>query len=153
MCFTRTASRLQPPGLLGHFFGGEFFTHPCVVVMEFEISHRNPVFFTNQAFKAWDFGGCFSFFFSHLPCFGQFWCCLFQWWSVGYPKGGHSQDDVIEIVRIWGLKPCWISSAEALNCFNPLVCRSSDFQIFFLLKGGQHTPISLHIGVPERIFL
>ena len=89
MCFTRTASRFQPPGLLGHFFGGEFFTHPLVVVMEFEIGHRNPVFFHQPGVQG--MRCCCCCFFSYLPCLAQFWCCLFQWWSVGYPKGGHSR--------------------------------------------------------------
>lgn len=53
MCFTRTASRLQPPGLL-----------------ELEIGHKNSVFFTNQAFKACDFGGCFFRISGVWPSFG-----------------------------------------------------------------------------------
>lgn len=104
MCFTRTASRFQPPGVLGHFFGGEFFTHPWVVVMEFEIGHRNLVFFTNQAFKAWDFGGCFRI--SRVwPSFGA---VYFNDEASGIQRED-IRDDVMEIVRIWGLKPCWIS--------------------------------------------
>lgn len=73
-------------------------------------------------------------FFFVSPVFGPVLVLSISMMKRRVSKGRRGQDDVIEIVRIWGLKPCWISSAEALNCFNPLVCRSSDFQIFFWLS-------------------